>query len=158
MLQGIPDVETLELLSVSCNTIEPSQKSGQISEQTMKDKSCISKYLNNNATIDDKCNHKINYFAAGLDRESDLKAIAKLEDSIYKEFAAVFSGIGCFKGAFSLQVKEYKKPYQASLRHMAYILQESPKKESDSLQKYQDIIPLDVDKTAEWCNSFMLVP
>ena len=44
-LQGMPDVETLELLGVNCNTIESSQKSRKINEQAMEDMSCINKDL-----------------------------------------------------------------------------------------------------------------
>ena len=43
---------------------------------------------------------------------------------MHKEFKDVFSGTGCFKGTFLLQVKEESKPYQVPPRHMAYALQE----------------------------------
>ena len=41
---------------------------------------------------------------------------------------------------------------------MAYELQKPFKKQLDQLQKMDIITPLGVDKTAEWCNSFVLVP
>ena len=41
---------------------------------------------------------------------------------------------------------------------MVYALQEPFKKELGRPQKLQIIVPLGVDKTAEWCNSFLLVP
>ena len=41
---------------------------------------------------------------------------------------------------------------------MAYALQKLFKEELDHLQKLDIIKPLGVDKTAEWCNSFVFVP
>ena len=38
------------------------------------------------------------------------------------------------------------------------MLQEPLKKELDRLQKQQIIMPLGVDETSEWCNSFVLGP
>ena len=40
----------------------------------------------------------------------------------------MFTGIGCFKGTFSIQVKDDAKPYLVPLRHVAYALQETFKK------------------------------
>ena len=70
----------------------------------------------------------------------------------------MFNGIGCFKATFSLQLKPDCKPYQVPLRHVAYVLQKPLKEELDRLQKMDIITPLRVDETAEWCNSFVLVP
>ena len=70
----------------------------------------------------------------------------------------VFTGIGCFVGTFSLQVKLDSKLYQVSPRCIAYALQKPFKEALEQLQ-HQDIkTPLGVDVTAECCNSFMLVP
>ena len=57
----------------------------------------------------------------------------------------MFSGIECFKGTFSLQMKERIKLYQAPLRFPVYVLQKPFK---DELGK---------DET-EWQNNFVLVP
>ena len=73
-------------------------------------------------------------------------------------FDNVFNGIGCFKGTFSLQLKPDSKPHQAPPIHVAYVLQKQFKDELDQLQKLDIITPLGVDETAEWCNSFVLVP
>ena len=43
-------------------------------------------------------------------------------------------------------------------RYIAYALQKPFKKELQQLQELDIIMPLGVDKTAEWCNSFGLVP
>ena len=61
-------------------------------------------------------------------------------------------------GTFSLQLKPDSKPYQVPPRHVAYVPQKLFKDELDWLQKLDKITPLGVDETAEWCNSFVLVP
>ena len=73
-------------------------------------------------------------------------------------FDNVFNAIGCFEGTFSLQLKPNSKPYQAPLRCVAYALQKPFKDELEWLQKLVIITPLGIGKTAEWCNSFVLVP
>ena len=45
-----------------------------------------------------------------------------------------FTGIGCFDGMFSLQVKPDSKPYQASTRHVAYAMQKPFIEELEQLQ------------------------
>ena len=42
--------------------------------------------------------------------------------------------------------------------HMAYTLQKLFKEELEQLQEQDIIAPLGVDETAEWCNSFVVVP
>ena len=56
-----------------------------------------------------------------------------------------------------LQVREGSCPYQAPSRRVAYALQEPLCEKLEILKKQQIIVPLDIDETAEWCNSFMLV-
>ena len=74
------------------------------------------------------------------------------------EFDNVFNGIGCFEGTFSLQFKPDSRPYQVPGRHVAYVLQKLFKDKLDRLQQLDIIRPIGVDETAEWCNSFVLVP
>ena len=62
------------------------------------------------------------------------------------------------QGTFSLQLKPNSKPYQVPPRCVAYALQKPFKEELEQLQKMDIITPLGVDKTVEWCNSFVLVP
>ena len=59
---------------------------------------------------------------------------------------------------FSLQLKLDSNPYQVPLRSVAYALQKPFKDKLDWLQKLDIITPLGIDKTVEWCNSFVLVP
>ena len=47
----------------------------------------------------------------------------KLLSKIPDEYSDVLKGNQCFKGTFSIQVKDDAKPYQMSLRHVAYALQ-----------------------------------
>ena len=77
---------------------------------------------------------------------------------IHEMYGEVFNGIGCFKGTCSLQLKLDSKPYQAPPQHIAYVLQKPFKEELQRLQELDIIMPLGVDETAEWCNSFVLVP
>ena len=77
---------------------------------------------------------------------------------IHDAFGNVFNGIGCFKGMFSLHFKPDSKPYQVPSWCVAYVLQKPFKEELEHLQKMDIITPLEVDETAEWCNSFVLVP
>ena len=61
--------------------------------------------------------------------EADMVASAKTTHELHNTHSYVFTGISCFKGTFSLQVKEGKKPYQPSPGHVSYALQEPLKKE-----------------------------
>ena len=57
-----------------------------------------------------------------------------------------------------ITVKPDSKPYQAPLKWVAYTLQKPFKEELEKLQKQVIIAPLGINKTSEWCNSFVLVP
>ena len=60
--------------------------------------------------------------------------------------------------AHSLYSSSQTAPYQAPPRHVAYVLQKPFQEELQQLQVLDIIMPLGVDETAEWCNSFVLVP
>ena len=70
----------------------------------------------------------------------------------------MFSGIWCFGGMFSLQVKLESEPYQVSLWYIAYAPQTPFKEELERLQQLDIITPLGIDEMADRCNSFILVP
>ena len=55
-------------------------------------------------------------------------------------------------------LKPDRKPYQMSLRCVAYVLQKALRDELDQLQKMDVITPLGIGETAERYNSFVLVP
>ena len=86
------------------------------------------------------------------------KKSAIITQQLQIDFEDVFNGIGCFDGTFLFQLKLDSKPYQAPSTCMAYALQKPFKEELKHLQKQDIIAPLGVDETAEWCNSFVLVP
>ena len=76
---------------------------------------------------------------------------------MYNEFSDVlFSGIGCFEGMFSLQIKDSSWP--GTPPREAYVLQELLMVKLDRLQKQQITVPLSMDESLKWCNSFFLVP
>ena len=47
------------------------------------------------------------YFHCSENKEADKRANEAIINRIYNEFNNFFSGIGCFEGTFSLQVKEH---------------------------------------------------
>ena len=100
----------------------------------------------------------INYFYSSKDPEADKRQSHDMTQKIYNTYGDVFNGIGCFKGTFSLQLKPDSKPYQAPPRHVPYALQKPFKEELKWLQELDIVTPLEVDKMAEWCNSFVVVP
>ena len=111
----------------------------------------------NGANDNNSINNLTNHFLSSPNVEVDKKKSIELTHKIHNVFDDVFNGIGCFKGTFSLQLKSDSKPYQAPLRHVAYVLQNHSRM-SYQLQKLDIITPLGIDDTVEWCNSFVLVP
>ena len=105
-----------------------------------------------------KSNKTTEYFLSGPNNERDKNKSAESTQLIYKDFDDVLNGIGCIEGTFSWQLKPDSKPYQAPPRCMEYTLQKLFQEELEKLQKQDIIAPLGVDKTSEWCNSFVLVP
>ena len=65
-----------------------------------------------------KCNNKIAYFLVEPDKQAKMKRNAKVAKLVHQEVTMFFSGIGCFKATFSLEVKDGMKPYQAPVRHV----------------------------------------
>ena len=53
--------------------------------------------------------------------------------------------------------RESSHQYWAPPRWVAYALQKPVQEELDRLQKWQIIVPLNIDETSEWCYSFVLV-
>ena len=71
-------------------------------------------YTNTDRSLNSKSNHidkpmtnsnKINYFLPGPKQENDKRVSSEITQQIQRYFKVVFNGIGCFDGAFSLQVK-----------------------------------------------------
>ena len=115
--------------------------------------------LNNRPdNISSSNNNKIKYFLAGPSEKSDKKASTEITKQLQMEFEDVFTGIGCFDGTFTLQVKPDSKTQQVSPKHIAYALQKLFKEEFERLQQQDIMTPLSVHEMAEWCNSFILIP
>ena len=150
----------------SCNTnIGNAGESNTTQEAPVVEESCTnmkadSKVNNsvNSHNTNTKVNNLTNYFFSSPNVEADKRKSIKLMQRIHNVFGNVFNGIGCFEGTFSLLLKPDSKPYQAPPRCVAYTLQKPIKEEVDQLQKMDIITPLGVNKTAQWCNSFVLVP
>ena len=78
-------------------------------------------------------NEEIEYFLSGPGKESDKKASTEITEQLQKEFEDVFTGIGCFDGMFSLQVKSDSKTYQVPPQCIVYTLQKPFKEELEQL-------------------------
>ena len=58
---------------------------------------------------------------------------------------------------FCYWVKDGSWPYQVMPRKVVYGLPGTPERGGDRKNKNQLLLPLDNDRTSEWCNSFILV-
>ena len=105
-----------------------------------------------------QANKLINYFYLSNKIDADKSKSKAMTQRIHEEYGKVFNSIGCFKCTFSLQLKLDSKPYQVPPRCIACALQKRFQEELQQLQELDIIMLLGVDKTAEWCNSFVLVP
>ena len=92
---------------------------------------------------------------AGANIEIDRATSTKTKIKIYNEFSNMFTGIGCFKGNFSLSLKD-AMPYQVPPGGVAYT-QEPFRKELERLQEEQILGQLGVDKPLNGA-SFIVVP
>ena len=76
----------------------------------------ISKFNNKDKPmVIDKEPNIINYYLLGPNQDNDRRVSAEITQQLQRDFKDVFTGIGCFDGTFSLQVKPDGKPYQAPL-------------------------------------------
>ena len=137
------------------------QNRGQETHAETKD--CTNKGAQSAVKQDDngqqhQTNKLINYFYSSNNIDADESKNKAMTQRIHEEYGEVFNSIGCFEGTFSLQLKPDSKPYQVPPRHEAYVLQKPFQEELQQLQELDIITPLGVDKTAEWCNSFVMVP
>ena len=103
-----------------------------------------------------QANKLINYFYPSNNTDTDKSKNAAMTQRIHEMHGKVFNVIGGLEGTFS-QLKPDSKPYQVPPRHIAYALQKLFKEKLQWLQESDIIMPLGVDETAEWCNSFVLV-
>ena len=86
------------------------------------------------------------HFLPGPDDKADMSVSAKLTKQLQSKFKDFCTGIGCFEGTFSLQVKADSKPYQAPPRYVAYLLQKPFAGELEKFQQLDMIAPIVTDK------------
>ena len=102
---SMPDIQTVDILMVNCNTIN---KKTCIRNKVRKAKAqrlCsvntdIIISMNTSPKVIDSSNSKINYLLQGPSKETDRIASAKLTQQLQKEFKDVFIGRVCFDGTF----------------------------------------------------------
>ena len=100
-----------------------------------------------------------NYFLPSPNIEVDKRKNIDLTQRIHNMFDNVFKWHWVLpKVHFLCSSSLYSKPYQVPPRCVAYALHKPFKNVLDWLQKLDTTTPLWVDKTVEWCNSFVLVP
>ena len=76
-------------------------------------------------------------------------ASGKPTQIMHNDYNYVFTGIGCFKCTFLLQIEDNVKPYQVPALCEIYVLKKLFRKELERLQEQQILTPLVVDETAE---------
>ena len=165
-LLGIPDTVALNIINLNIDSIQKEIrecKTNRGQEMHADTEDCTNKDAHITAKQDGnsqqhQANKLTNYFYSSNNTDADKSKSAAMTQRIHETSGEVFNSIGCFKGTFSLLLQPDSKPYQAPLRHIAYALQKPLKEELQWLQELDIIMLLGVDETAEWCNSFVLVP
>ena len=133
------NIDSLQTVTAKCKTNKEQEAhtsiEGSTNKNTTGDESC-----KNNTSVANKQDTNghshpwdkhisINYFHSLNNIDADRRSSITMMQSIHSRFGNVFNGIGCFEGAFSLQLKPDSKPYQALPWHVAYVLQEPFKEE-----------------------------
>ena len=119
----------------------------------------ISKLRDNKtkAMVNTKFHKTTEYFLSGPTYESDKNKRTESTQQIHQDFDDVFNGVWCFEGIFSFQVKDGSQLYQAPPKKVSVCTAGGLKEMMERLQKQQIIVPLGIDETSEWYNSFILV-
>ena len=87
----------------------------------------------NNLHTNNKAKQEIDYLISGPGTEVNRVARAEITLKMYDELSAVYTGIGYFKGIYSLQFKDDANPYQMPTSCVSYGLQEPFKVELEKL-------------------------
>ena len=114
-------IERLQLLSIHCQTTNDEQKGRQINEQTGQIKKKREKTdLEIICTLTTKLNRKQ---TTSLQVQTwKLTGWQVQTQKICIEYSTVFTSKGCFKGTFSLQIRDDMKQYQAPSGYTTYAL------------------------------------
>ena len=154
VLLGMQDMAVLNIINLNIDSIQKEIRNCK----TNRDTHSAAKQDDNGQQHQSQANKLINYFYSSSNTGADKIKSINMTKRVHEEFSSMFNGIGCFACTFSLQLKPDSKPYQAPPRCIAYALQKPFKEELEHLQELDITVPLGVDKMAEWCNSFVLVP
>ena len=123
------DIEVLNILQITCEVLGNPHDRKKFHLQTIEAPNDPSHktYKASQITSDhmDKNNADANmpgYFRSSVNRAA--KEYIRYWQKTCIEFSDFFSGINCFEGTFSLQVKDCNQPYHLSPRKVAHALQE----------------------------------
>ena len=127
VLLGMPDTAALNILKLNIDSIQMEVmtcKTNKEQEAHKVHEGCtnmnivgITKQKNNGQN---QSNTLINYFYSFKYTEADTRESNAMTQKIHNAYSGIFTGIGCSKGTFSLQLKPNSKPYQVPPRCMAY--------------------------------------
>ena len=98
----------------------------------------------------------INYFFPDPNKDNNKKVSAEKTQQLQRVFKDVFTGFGCFDGTHIHYILNQIVNHATFPLDMSLMSCKSHSKWLEQLQQ-QDITPLGMDETAEWCNSFVLV-
>ena len=112
----------------------------EINKQTKQYRSKPKNNIKDNPHTNGKTNIVVDYSVLSPDTVTDHAISSNTTPTIPNEFVSMFTVIGFFKATFSLKVKYDAKPHQEMLKGKQILAQ-----------------PV-VDETAEWYNSFVIVP
>ena len=110
-----PACESLQLLSIIWDPTSADLHGRLINEKTRQGKSKTNKNSKINLHYKNKIKQNIDYFIAGWYKEANMAASVKATQELYNKYSDIFTGIGCFKGTFSLLVKEGAKQQQVQM-------------------------------------------
>ena len=135
--------DLIQMVVVKCRTNTKQEVEQDVKWHTSKvPNAVVNTTQTPNGQIDsNNPNVVIDYFYSSQDTSSDKRDSTVMTKKVHDKFHDVFTGIGCFKGTFSLQLKPDSKPYQAPPRCVAYVLQKPLQEELERLQQLDIIAP-----------------
>ena len=129
----MPDIDVLNIINLNihsigighdggndnCCTNMANAQSADTMQKTNRAEKCytntdnISKFDNTDMSmVNNKLSNTIDYFLLGPSHSSDKKKSGDITQQHQIDFEDVFTGIGCFDGMFSPQLKQDSMPYQ----------------------------------------------
>ena len=109
----MPYIELLNILKITCDVISNPLESRKFESQTTKLSNSPSfrtkRALHSEADIasaHDNNEKMPDYFRSSTNKVADKRTSMILTKKLYNEFNDIFLGIDCFRGKFSLQIKD----------------------------------------------------